>query len=119
MSPKEELFAIMDAVPSGYDSVKAAIIEGRIDPVWPNVSIYGIPIGCFKAHLADHLKCKSVDLPGIARLKLGSYSVLEKYTSSVRTGDTPSTFPVMKDILDWLEEWNNSGCELDDEGSEL
>lgn len=63
---KSDLFSIMDAVPDGYDALLLAIIEGRIDGIWPKISSWGRR-GSIKAQLAEYRKCDPEDLPGLAK----------------------------------------------------
>lgn len=109
---KADLFAILNAVPDGYQHLRLAILQGRIDPMYPNVSV-SCKRGCLKAHLAEFKKCDSGELPGAARFywrgiyegKPQDISPIEKHIASVRWLQTPTTCPILKEVLGWMDEW--------------
>lgn len=107
---KADLFAVLRAVPDGYGALRLAIMEGRIDPMYPNLS----PVmkrGCLKAHLATHRGCDSWDLPGAARYtiwktgKANPISPVETYIAHVRYMEKPARNPALKTLLGWMDEW--------------
>lgn len=109
---KADLFAIIDAVPGAYQHVRLAILQGRIAPIYPNVTL-GMKLGCLKAHVADYLHCDSWDSPGAAKKKIrvvGSgetLSPVESYAYNRVFGfQTPQTCEALKNILAWLDEWH-------------
>ncbi len=110
MTAKEDLLAIMNAVPDGYGAVRKAVIEGRISGLFPYVIE---DCGCIKAHLAHHRHVLPGQLPGCARLSTGSR--IERYIISVAREQTPENCPILRDVLGWLEEWKRER----DEGVEL
>jgi len=110
---KSDLFAIMDAVPDGYDTVRTAILEGRINGLNPRIG--GSRSSCIKGHLADYKKVEAEDLPGAARMALSlERSPLEVHILCVAPGQTPKNSAIVKNLLEWLEEWNNASCDFED-----
>ncbi len=111
---KSDLFAIMDAVPDGYDVVRTAILEGRINGLNPRIG--GSRCSCIKGHLADYKGVECENLPGAARMALSmERSPIEIYLLKFAPGQTPKNFPPAKELLEWLEEWNNRGCDFEDD----
>ncbi len=124
MTSKEDLFAIMDAAPDAYDAVRSAITEGRIDPRWSNTSyswsgVSGSRNGTIKAHIAELKKCRSQELPGAAKLDNYPSCPLEKFITKVVLGETPQTSPVLKQVLEWLDEWKGGTGECDFDVAEV
>ncbi len=117
MTPKEDLFAIMDEIPAAYDVVRSAILEGRIDPRWSNVAHWSRR-GSIKAHIAGHMKCRSQELSGAAKLQNNRSSPIEVYMRDTDLGQKPDTSPVLKQVLEWLDEWKNGVSECDFEVAE-
>ena len=128
---RADLFAILDAVPNGYGALRLAIMEGRIDPVFPKITQV-MRQGCLKAHLAASAGCDAQELPGAAKLVLRRAgeatieSAAETFIAKVRFGDKPANCPVLKTLTQYMEEWREqcvSGAtqpvqnlvELDDE----
>ena len=116
---KADLFAILDAVPGGYGSLRLAIMEGRIDPMYPNVSPT-FRRGCIKAHLAAHLGVDSWNAPGVARYIIdwqggqNPCSPVERYIASVRYTQKPATCPILKELVGMLDEWLERRNHVDD-----
>ena len=100
---KKDLFTALDQAPDFAPALRLAIIEGRIDPLWPNISI-AMKRGCLKAHL----NLKTIRSP------------IEVCTYTVNLGETPETSPILKNVLDWLDEWSGQDFEFsEDEGVEF
>lgn len=101
---------MLDAVPDGYGALRLAIMEGRIDPVFPNVTQV-IRQGCLRAHLAAYRGCDSWALPGAAKLvlyKTGQKYVeqpAEVYIEHVRYGHKPSNCQELKTLIGYMDEW--------------
>jgi hypothetical protein len=97
-------------VPDGYGALRLAIMEGRIDPLFPNVT-HVMRQGCLRAHLAEHRQCDSWNLPGAARYVIWQtgeekqVSPAEAAVGHVRYGDKPATCPALKTLLGYMDEW--------------
>ncbi len=109
---KKSLFDVMDAVPDGYNTVKAALVEGRIHYIHPNLFDRK---GTVLAHLAALRGCDSWNLPNAARFRFkpSDRQEITKYMNGVIPGQTPNNSDVVRNVLVWLEEWNeNQGVDL-------
>lgn len=114
MTPKEDLFAVLDAVPGKFDEVRLAVVEGRINGLDPRLS-RSTKCGCIKAHIAgDDYFLDREKLPSVARVN--TESAIEKYVYSVWPGKNPQNCEVLKNVLEWLDEWNKGVDFSDDDG---
>lgn len=99
MDAKEDLFNLLEANEDRYNALRRAIVEGRINGLWPSLSLFS-KCGCIKAHLM----VTPMQYPG---------TPIEQFVLNIRPGETPATSPALKTILSWLDEWVNSrGCEF-------
>lgn len=108
---KADMFAILSAAPDAYWHVRKAILDGRIDGMYPNCTPY-FKCGCIKAHVADFFQCCSWELPGAAAHIIGSYrtaSPAERFIYDVRFDSrhlqTPTTSRQLGLLLLWVDEW--------------
>lgn len=105
---KADLFAVLDAVPDGFDTVRLAVVQGRIDGVFSQV-VSGLgPCGCVKQHLANHRKIDVFALPSVAKLAYPKRSALECALYSVVPGHNPENNRILKNLLAWLDEWKEN-----------
>lgn len=112
VSAKADLFAVLDAIPDGFDAVRLAVVEGRIDGIQKrDIQSLGV-CGCIKQHLAYHRKVDVRDLPSVAKLAYPNRSELECALYSVQPGNTPETNRILKCVLEWLNEWKSQQFEL-------
>lgn len=92
MDAKEDLFNLLNEQESHSADLRQAVIEGRIDGIWPNISV-ATKRGCVKAHLGIS--------PGVQR------SPIEAFVYNVRTGDNPTNSPALRSVLEWISEWES------------
>ena len=98
MDAKEDLFNLLEANEDRYNSLRRAVIEGRINGLLPSFSMF-TKCGCIKAHMMV-----TPQYP---------WTPIEQFVLNIRPGETPATSPVLKTILSWLDEWVSSrGCEF-------
>ncbi len=117
MTPKEDLFNIMDFSPDAFDVVVKAIQDGRIDGRSGILSINS-KCGCLKAHTAQAYKKRSYEMFGPAKLIPCFRSPIEEFVLDAKPGQNPSNSRKMRALLSWLQEWKST-CIETEEGVEF
>ena len=94
---RDDLWAVLSAVPNEADGLLAALIAGRIDG-----STYEGKCACLVGTIASLRKENYQKLDG---LKPNSSRPIERFFLSINLGDTPTTNQFSKIAAEWIGEW--------------
>ncbi len=102
---KKDIFAIMDRHPGMYQTVRMAILTGKIFGVCPN--LFG-GCGCVKAHIRAELG--DVEFPSYIGLRV---TPIETYVLNVTPNQTPTVCERLQNVVWWLDEWKAKQAEVE------
>ncbi len=104
---KTDLFAALDAAPDGYNNLRSAVVDGRLDGTYSTVT--NAPVrGCVKAYLAQAYGCPPNEMPGASKVGGTRCSPIEAYVYPVRRGDYVENSAILRHVLAWLDEWKEN-----------
>jgi hypothetical protein len=97
---KQDLHKVLEMAPWETESVRLAVIEGKI-----NGMRYTGTCCCIKGIIAQNLGVLVSEMPKFYGIMPDAHSPMEEFLYSIMPGDTPETSAYSKFILDCLEEF--------------
>ena len=97
LSVRDDLWAVLSAVPGEVEGLRQAILDGKIDG-----STYEGACACLVGTLANLRQCKYGAIPGLTP---DSSRPVERFFLAIRAGDTPETSQFSKLALAWVDQW--------------
>ncbi len=94
---RDDLWAVLSAVPKEVDGLRRALAEGRVDG-----STYTGDSACLVGTIAN---VRSANFETLGVLKPNSSRPIERFFLAIRPGDTPETNQFSRLALSWCDEW--------------
>ena len=94
---RDDLWAVLSAVPAEVEGLRHAILSGTIDG-----STYEGSCACLVGTLANVRHCKYNDIPALTP---NSSRPAERFFLAIKPGDTPENSQFSKLALEWVDQW--------------
>lgn len=94
---KRDFFLVLYTAPKEVAGLREALVEGRV-----NGSTYEGECACLVGTIAN---VRGVEYSTIAGLEPDANRPAERLFLAVKKGDTPENHPVVKIVVEWIDEW--------------
>ena len=92
-----DLWKVLDAAPNEVAGLRQALLDGRV-----NGRVYLGACACLLGTIANLRGCSYLALEG---LPPDSDRLAEQFFLSIHEGDTPTTNPVARQAVEWIDAW--------------